>query len=64
MLAQTSEYSLFQNPASLAQKETVSHGGSASSLATILGTVTDSNGQPVEGEPLHLGALNLPISAR
>src|ERR1700722_15974132 len=52
MLAQSSEYSLFQHPSSLVQKETVSHGASASSLATILGTVTDINGQPVEGAPV------------
>jgi hypothetical protein len=54
MLAQTSEYSLFQHPSSLAQKETLSHGASASSLATILGTVTDVNGQPVEGATVTL----------
>jgi hypothetical protein len=54
MLAQTSEYSLFQHPSSLAQNKTVLHGASVSSLATIVGTVTDINGQPVEGATVTL----------
>jgi hypothetical protein len=59
MLAQTSEYSLFQHPSTIAQNKTVSHGASASSLATILGTVTDINGQPVEGATVTLKGLQV-----
>jgi hypothetical protein len=54
MLAQTSDSSLFKHPSFPAQNETVSRGASESSLATILGTVTDINGQPVEGATVTL----------
>ncbi len=54
MWAQTSNYSLFHNPSALAQNETASQRVPASELATIVGTVTDINGQPVEGATVSL----------
>jgi len=53
-MARTSNYSLFQRSWSLAQNETAYQGGQASQLATIIGTVTDVNGQPVEGATVRL----------
>jgi hypothetical protein len=54
MRAQTSDYSLFQLRSSLAQNETASQRVPVSEPATIVGTVTDINGQPVEGATVSL----------
>ena len=58
MLAQTSDYSLFRHPSPPKQNETGSQGLPGAELATILGTVTDINDQPVAGATVSLNGPN------